>query len=309
MQCTLRKSVTFRGIGLHGGRPVTMTLRPAAVDSGIRFCRIDVTDAEQTVPARHDRVVDTRLCTRLENAAGVSVSTVEHLMAALAALGVDNLLVDIDGPEVPILDGSALPFVEAILATGLDMVAAPRPALRVLRPVHAAAGPASASLFPATGGAGLELDFRIDFPDAAIGRQAVALSLDPARFADELAGCRTFVRLAEIEALRRAGLARGGDLSNAVVVDGARVLNPGGLRRPDEFVRHKMLDAVGDLALAGMPLIGRYVGDRAGHGVTNDLLRALFADRDAFEIVPDAGHPAAPAAVPAVAFAAAIAAE
>ena len=292
MQATLRKSVGFTGVGLHTGRTVTMTLRPAAADTGIRFCRIDVTDRDQIIPARFDAVVDTRLCTRIGNADGVSVGTIEHLMAALAALGVDNALIDIDAPEVPVLDGSAKPFLDRIAHVGLAFSEAPRRVLRVLETVTVEHGGARASLRPAEGFA---LDFLIDFPDPAIGRQRHALPLTPASFAAELADCRTFARLAEIEALRRAGLALGGDLTNAVVVDGDRVLNPGGLRRPDEFVRHKMLDAVGDLALAGGPIIGAYSGERAGHDITNRLLHALFARPSAWRWETAVGHPSLPA--------------
>jgi UDP-3-O-[3-hydroxymyristoyl] N-acetylglucosamine deacetylase len=279
MQSTISKSLSFAGVGLHSGLPSKLTLRPAPADSGIRFCRIDVTDRDPIVPARFDLVSDTRLNTRLTNADGVSVSTVEHLMAALAALGVDNALVDIDGAEAPIMDGSARSFAEAIAAAGLATSDAPRRAIRILAPVAVERGDARALLRPAPR---FEVGFAIDFPDAAIGRQARRLAVTPASFMDELADCRTFARLAEIEALRQAGLARGGGLDNAVVVDGARVLNRGGLRRPDEFVRHKMLDAVGDLALAGAPIIGAYEGVKAGHELTNLLLRRLFDRRDAW---------------------------
>jgi UDP-3-O-[3-hydroxymyristoyl] N-acetylglucosamine deacetylase len=273
MQTTLRRSIFFSGVGLHSGRPVRMALRPAPAGHGVRFCRIDVSDRDQIVRARFDAVDDARLCTRLANDDGVSVSTVEHLMAALAGLGVDNVLVDIDGPEAPILDGSAAPFVREIKAAGLVADAAPRRALRILETVSVSRGDASATLHPADA---FSIAFEIDFAAAAIGRQSVALEVTPASFAAELADCRTFVERREIEALRAAGLARGGDLRNAVVVDGDRVLTPGGLRRADECVRHKALDAVGDLALAGGPVIGRYVGVKAGHALTNQLLRKLF---------------------------------
>jgi UDP-3-O-[3-hydroxymyristoyl] N-acetylglucosamine deacetylase len=289
MQSTLNRSVAFTGVGLHSGAPVRMTVRPAPAGTGVRFCRIDVADRDQIVPARWDAVVDTRLNTRIGNAAGVTVSTIEHLMAALAGLGVDNALIDIDGPEVPIMDGSARPFVDALGAVGLSFTPAPRMAIRILRPVVVARGDARAALRPADR---FEVAFGIDFEEAAIGRQRAALAVTPDSFAAELADARTFVRRPEIEALRAAGLARGGSLDNAVVVDEGAVLNPGGLRRPDEFVRHKALDAVGDLALAGGPIVGRYVGERAGHGLTNELLRALFADPRAYVREPAGTHPA-----------------
>lgn len=283
MQCTLAKSLAFAGVGLHGGKPVRMILRPAPAGTGIRFLRVDVTDRNPLVAARWDAVEDTRLCTVIGNAAGVTVSTVEHVMAALAGCGVDNALIDIDGPEVPIMDGSAQPFVDAILAGGLACAPGPLQAIRILAPVTVERGDARASLVP-VGPAeeGLSIDVAIAFPDPAIGAQRVAMDLTPGRFADALADCRTFARLAEIEALRAAGLAQGGGLHNAVVVDGPRVLNRGGLRRADEFARHKALDAVGDLALAGAPIVGRYVGVKAGHALTNQLLRALFARPEAW---------------------------
>jgi UDP-3-O-[3-hydroxymyristoyl] N-acetylglucosamine deacetylase len=293
MQTTLRRSVTFSGVGVHSGAPARVSIRPASAEAGLSFRRIDVTDRDPVIPARYDAVTDTRLCTRLSNADGVSISTVEHLLAALAGLGVDNARIDVDGPEIPILDGSAAPAVEAIRAAGVVPLAAPRRALRVLAPVSVSIGGASARLAPAEA---CEIAFEIDFPDAAIGRQRAAFAITPETFADELADCRTFARRADIEALRAAGLALGGDLLNAVVVDGARVLSPGGFRRPDECVRHKILDAVGDLALAGGPILGRYEGVRAGHGVTNRLLRALFDRPDAWrwEDAPRAADAAEP---------------
>ncbi|SDZ78871.1 UDP-3-O-acyl-N-acetylglucosamine deacetylase [Rubrimonas cliftonensis] len=283
MQATVARSLVFTGVGLHGGAPVRMVVRPAAPGEGVRFHRVDVADRDPLVHARFDAVVDARLCTMIGNADGVTVSTVEHVMAALAGMGVDNALITIDGPEAPILDGSAQPFVDAIAAVGLAYQAAPRRALRVLRAVRVENGAASAALSPA---AAPTVAFDIDFADAAIGRQTCAFAVTPEIFSHELADCRTFVRRTDIDALRAAGLALGGGLHNAVVVDGAAVLNPEGLRRPDEFVRHKALDAVGDLALAGGPILGAYHGVRAGHAMTNALLRALFADRSAWRWEP-----------------------
>jgi UDP-3-O-[3-hydroxymyristoyl] N-acetylglucosamine deacetylase len=301
MQATLTRSLSFRGIGLHGGAAVTLTLRPAAPDTGIRFCRIDVTERDQIVEARFDQVVDTRLCTKLGNSDGVTVSTVEHLMAALAACGVDNALIDVDGPEVPVMDGSAQPFVEGISRVGLSFSPVPRRVLEVRRRVTVAHGTAIAELRPARD---FTIDFAIDFPEPAIGRQTIALAVDAASFRRELADCRTFARLAEIEALREAGLARGGDLTNAIVVDGGRVLNPGGLRRADEFVRHKALDAVGDLALAGGAIRGAFLAERGGHDITNRLLRALMSDPSAYRWVTEDVHPLAPQEDAALRFAA-----
>ena len=274
MRKTLKTGVELTGIGLHGGQRVTLSLEPAPVRSGIHFVRVDVPIEQQMIPARYDLVTDTRLCTKLTNEHGVSVGTVEHVMAALAGCGISDALVVLDGPEVPIMDGSSAPFVEAIASVGVEIFAEDCAAIRVTETVCVEDGDKWAELSPADR---FEMDFRIDFKDPAIGQQAHKLRLTNGAFFTELSDCRTFGHLAEVEALRSMGLARGGTLQNAIVVDKGRVLNPEGLRRPDEFVRHKMLDAVGDLALAGAPIIGLYRGEKAGHEMTNKLLRALFA--------------------------------
>jgi UDP-3-O-[3-hydroxymyristoyl] N-acetylglucosamine deacetylase len=258
-----------------------MVIRPAE-HSGIRFRRVDVTDRDNVVPADYSLVSDTTLCTQLTNHDGVSVSTVEHVMAAFAGCGVHNAIVELDGPEVPIMDGSAKRFVKAIERAGIRELALPLTALEIVRPVALVEGDVRAELLPASV---FRVDFRIEFPDAAIGRQSQSFELVNGTFVHELADCRTFCRRADVEMMQQAGLALGGSLENAIVVDGDRVLNPGGLRRSDEFVRHKMLDAVGDLALAGMPILGIYRGVRSGHGATNRLLRKLFATSDAWRIV------------------------
>jgi UDP-3-O-[3-hydroxymyristoyl] N-acetylglucosamine deacetylase len=258
-----------------------MVMRPAE-HSGIRFRRVDVADRDNVVPADYSLVSDTTLCTQLTNNAGVSVSTVEHVMAAFAGCGVHNAIVDLDGPEVPIMDGSAKRFVKAIDRAGIRELALPLTALEIVRPVALVDGDVRVELLPS---AVFRVDFRIEFPDAAIGRQSQSFELANGTFVHELADCRTFCRRVDVETMQQAGLALGGSLENAIVVDGDRVLNPGGLRRSDEFVRHKMLDAVGDLALAGMPILGIYKGVRAGHGATNRLLRKLFATSDAWRIV------------------------
>ncbi|MDH3262936.1 MAG: UDP-3-O-acyl-N-acetylglucosamine deacetylase [Paracoccaceae bacterium] len=282
MQTTLRSAVRFTGQGLHSGRPVVMTIRPASAEYGVWFRRLDVEGRHAMVPALWDAVVPARLCTRIANSAGVEVSTVEHVMAALAGCGVTNALIEIDGPEVPILDGSAAPFVKAILGRGLRSLDAPARALRVLETVEVRDGEAIARLAPAET---LEIEFSIDFADSAIGRQRKRLTLANGAFVRELSDSRTFCRREDVDAMRANGLALGGTYENAVVVDGAQVLTPGGLRHADEPVRHKMLDALGDLALAGAPILGRYTGDRAGHALTNRLLRALFARPSAFRMV------------------------
>jgi UDP-3-O-[3-hydroxymyristoyl] N-acetylglucosamine deacetylase len=282
VQNTLSTPATFTGFGLHSGLPVRMTVRPAAADHGICFRRVDVTEGNPLVPARWDHVTPSKLCTVIENADGVSVSTIEHVMAALAGSGIHNALIDIDAPEVPILDGSALSFVAGFLAAGIEAQDRPVRAIRVLKPVEVSEGEAIARLDPADM---LEIDFSIDFEDAAIGMQTRRLNMANGAFVRELSDSRTFCRQADVDAMRERGLALGGTLENAVVFDGDRVLSPGGLRHEDEPVRHKMLDAVGDLALAGGPILGRYTGERAGHALTNRLLRALFADPAAYRHV------------------------
>lgn len=258
-----------------------MTVRPASVNYGIWFRRTDVIGRDAMVPAIWDAVTPSRLCTVVENGAGVSVSTIEHIMAALAGCGIHNALIEINGPEVPILDGSAQPFVTAILGRGLRTLDEPVRCIEILAPVEVREGEAWARLEPA---GALEIDFSIDFTDAAIGRQHQRLSMANGSFVRELSDCRTFCRQSDVELMRASGLALGGTYDNAVVVEGERILTPGGFRRADEAVRHKMLDAVGDLSLAGAPVLGRYVGNRAGHAMTNRLLRALFARPDAFRI-------------------------
>ena len=280
-QQTLAHAVECVGIGLHSGMNVTMTLHPAPADHGIVFTRLDVQGTSRDIPARYDRVVDTRLCTTLGNDAGVVVGTVEHLMAAFAGLGVDNARVELDGPEVPIMDGSSAPFVFLIECAGLKEQAAPRRVVRVLKDTVLADGATEVSLVP---GECLTLDCEIDFKSSAVARQALTLHLVNGAFRKELARARTFGFLEDVEKLQALGLARGGSLENAIVVDAGRVMNEEGLRYEDEFVRHKTLDALGDLYLAGAMVIGAFRGVRSGHGANNRLLRALFADPAAWRI-------------------------
>jgi len=286
VQTTLRTAVTFEGVGLHTGAPVRMTVNPASAGTGIRFRRTDIatdgTGRNPIVPARWDAVVPSKLCTLIENADSVTVSTIEHIMAALSGCGFHNALIDIDGPEVPILDGSALAFVEGLLEAGQRQLSSPLIAIEILAPVEVQDGLAVARLEPAET---LEIDFCIDFADAAIGHQEKHLRLANGAFVRELSDSRTFCRQSDVDAMRANGLALGGTYENAVVVDGDRILSPGGLRHTDEAVRHKMLDAVGDLALAGGPILGRYTGHRAGHAMTNRLLRALFSQPEAWRLV------------------------
>ena len=283
VQTTLATTVRFSGPGLHGGRPCAIAVRPAPADSGIRFRRTDPQAAGTTIPALWTRVEPAPLCTRIGDGEGVSVSTIEHLMAALAGCGIHNALVDVNGPELPILDGSAGPFVEGLAAAGVVPLEAPLRAIRLRAPVEVRDGPAVARLDPLSDpDAPLEIAFSIDFADAAIGRQSLLLSMAGGSFLEQLSDSRTFCRLGDVQAMRARGLARGGSVDNAVVFDGDRVLTPGGLRHPDEPVRHKMLDALGDLALAGAPILARYTGHRAGHALTAALLARLFATPSAW---------------------------
>jgi UDP-3-O-[3-hydroxymyristoyl] N-acetylglucosamine deacetylase len=290
MQTTLKGPVNFKGVGLHTGRPVRMTLKPAPAEFGVWFRRMDSDGRDALIAAHWDQVVSSALCTKVANEAGVSVMTIEHVMAAIAGCGLTNVLVEIDGPEVPILDGSAAPFVDGILHRGLQEQAAPVRALRLLETVEVRNGAAFARLEPAET---LEIAFRIEFDDVAIGRQEKDLVMSNGTFVHELADSRTFCRSSDVEMMRARGLALGGTYENAVVVDGHEVLTPGGLRHKDEAVRHKMLDALGDLALAGAPLLARYTAERAGHAMTNALLRTLFARPAAFRMVELLPHEAA----------------
>ena len=255
-------------------------MRPAPANNGIVFRRVDIA-GDNALTAVWDNVAVSPLNTRLTNSAGVTVSTIEHLMAALAGTGVHNVVVDIDGPEVPIMDGSAAAFVRGIVGAGLTGLSAPLYAIEILADVIVEDRPAMAMLSPATS---LQIDFDIDFADAAIGRQAKTLNMANGAFVRELCDSRTFCRSSDVDAMRANGLALGGTLENAVVVDGDQVLSPGGLRHSDEAVRHKMLDALGDLYTAGAPILGRYTGVRAGHAMTNRLLQALFAQPDAWRM-------------------------
>jgi UDP-3-O-[3-hydroxymyristoyl] N-acetylglucosamine deacetylase len=261
------------GVGVHTGEHVRVSIRPAGPDTGMVFVRTDIRDRDNRVHATGAAVTKTTLGTVISNAAGVTVSTIEHLMAAFCALGVDNAVVELDGPEVPIMDGSSEPFVQIIDRVGLRAQQAVRRYIEILEPIEVVDGDKSARLAPASQ---FEVAFEIAFPTPTIGRQTVDLVMDEQAFRDELANCRTFGFLAEVEALRAMGLARGGSLENAVVIDGDRILNEGGLRRPDEFVRHKALDAIGDLYVLGAPIIGRFEGVLAGHGLNNALVRALM---------------------------------
>jgi UDP-3-O-[3-hydroxymyristoyl] N-acetylglucosamine deacetylase len=282
-QRTLKTAIDCVGVGVHSGQRVSLTLRPAGADHGIVFHR---TDVGQRIPARFDSVCDTRLCTVLGDSI-TRIGTVEHLVAALSGLAIDNALIEVNGPEIPILDGSAAPFVFLLDCAGSVEQEAPRRVIEIRRPVRVSAGEAWAELRPLgpvtrAEQPVLEMDLSIDFAASAIGRRSASLRLTPDSFRHEIAAARTFAHASEVEQLQQAGLARGGSLDNAIVVDGANILNPGGLRMDNEFASHKLLDAVGDLALAGGRLHGRFIAHRPGHELNNRLLRALFADATAW---------------------------
>ena len=280
-QHTLAGPAVCAGVGVHSGQRVRIAIRPAPADTGVVFVRSDVHDRDNRVRAAAESVSCTQLNTKISNAAGVSVSTIEHLMAALAALEVDNVVIDIDGAEAPIMDGSALPFVQLLDRAGRRVQDAPRRYIEVLSPVEVSDGDKRAALLPCER---FEVAFEIAFQSAAIGRQAVDLAMSERVFRKELASARTFGFVHEVEALRRLGLARGGSLDNAIVIDGDLILNPEPLRYRDEFVRHKALDAVGDLYVLGAPVIGRFETRYGGHALNNRLARALLADRSAWRI-------------------------
>ncbi len=295
MQTTLCRDKTILGIGLHSGKPVRMRLRPAPANSGITFFRVDLPAEMRAIKVSPEAWREASLCTILENDSGARVSTVEHLLAALHGCGVHNLHIEIDGPEVPILDGSSDPFVRHILNVGLRVQDTPVNVVQVRRTVSVETEAGSAQLQP---GPTLEIDFEIDFSDPAIGQQRKQLRMSNGTFLRELSDCRTFCMRKDVEVMQANGLALGGTLDNAVVFHEGTVLSPGGLRRADEPVRHKMLDVMGDLYVAGLPVLGRYKGVRAGHALTGRLLQALFSDPANYAIVPC--HDPVKAALPGI---------
>ena len=296
-QRTIQKPISTKGVGLHSGRRVELTLRPAAPNTGIVFHRVDLPEVID-LPARADQVGNTRMASVLQQG-DVRVSTVEHLMSALAGLGVDNLHIDLTAEEVPIMDGSAGTFVYLLRSAGLQEQAAPKKFLRVLKPIEVREGEGKdakwARLEPYNGFA---LSFSIDFRHPAIDSTANFAKVDFEKdsYVKTIARARTFGFASEVEALRAAGLARGGSLDNAIVMDEYRVLNADGLRFDDEFVKHKILDAIGDLYLIGRPLVAHYVACKSGHGLNNQLARALLAQQDAWEVISYESPEAAPKA-------------
>ena len=306
-QTTLRERIVLNGAGVHSNRPVRLILHPAEANSGVCFLRTGA--REHLIEANWSKVSMTELCTVIGAGTEASVSTIEHLLATFSGLAIDNVLVEIDGPEVPIMDGSAAAFVEAVDAAGIVELAAQRRYLKILKPVRIEQGRGFSELRPADGG--FTLDVEIDFAGGLIGRQQMVLELEPASFRRDVARARTFGFLRDVERLWKAGFALGASLDNTVALDEERVLNPGGLRYADEFVRHKTLDAVGDLALAGAPIIGAYRSYCGGHKMNVAVLQALFEDPSNYRFVDapvqrraaaraDLGFAVAPAYAPEV---------
>jgi len=293
-QRTLKSVIRAAGVGLHTGHKVNLVLRPAQPDTGVVFRRVDL-DVPIDIPARAELVGDTRLSSCLV-VHDVRVSTVEHVMSALAGLGVDNVYIDLDGPEVPIMDGSAAPFVLLVQQAGIEEQAAPKRFLRIKKPVEVRDGDKWARFEPFNG---LRFSFSIVFNHPVIDRSGQSVSVDFAQtsYLKEIARARTFGFMHDVEALRDAGLALGGGLENAVVLDEFRVLNADGLRFADEFIRHKVLDAIGDIYLLGKPLLGAYSAHKSGHALNNKLLRALLDDATAWETVSFEREEEAPAGV------------
>lgn len=290
-QSTTSEAIELDGVGVHSGERVSLAIFPAEADSGITFLRTDL-DEEFEIPAKIGSVCGTELCTVLGTVPRTSVATVEHVIAALSGLGIDNAVIELDGPEVPILDGSAAPFVEAIRQSGIRTLDAPRRFIKILKPIRVESGRSVGELLPYDGFA---VDVRIDFDCALIGTQQIVLDVTPASFVRELARARTFGFVGDVERLWSAGYALGASLDNTVVLGDGHIMNPEGLRWADEFVRHKALDAIGDLALAGAPMLGRYRSVCGGHHLNYQVLKALAADRSAWTWVEagtrrDSGH-------------------
>lgn len=302
MQTTLRRSTGLSGVGVHSGQTVSLFLHPAEADSGICFHR-GVGSRNCEIPADYRHVEATQLCTSV-GVRGASVATIEHLMATLSGLAIDNVIVEIDGPEVPVMDGSAEPFIDAIDQVGVVTLAAPRRYLKVLKPIRVELGDAFAEFRPSER---TRIEVEIDFANSLIGRQVYAADIDGECFRSGVSRARTFGFLAEVESLWARGFALGASLDNAVVIADDRIVNPEGLRYPDEFVRHKALDAIGDIALAGAPILGCYRSFKGGHRLNIQAVATLLADVTAFEVVElpvrrDVGHADLPAGLGAVAF-------
>lgn len=281
---TFKNEVIAEGVGIHSGAKAVIVLKPAPSGTGLIFKRTDITDKNNIIPADYLHVGDTRLCSCFANEAGVSVSTAEHLMAALNAFGITNAYIELSGPEIPIMDGSAKDFVELFESAGVQDLETPQKALKIKKEVTFTDDKGiSVSIKPAE--KDLTIDFDIDFAAKAIGHQAFIFTLSLDAFKEQVGFARTFGQMQEVQMLHAMGLGRGGSLENTVIVDNDKILNPNGLRDNLEFVRHKILDTVGDLFQAGMPIIGYFKGSKSGHYHNNMLLREIFKNPDNYEIV------------------------
>ena len=290
-QTTITKPVSLTGVGIHSGVPCRVTLRPESASRGVSFRRVaqGFAPASKAVTAQIKNISTTRLNTGLENGDGVSVGTIEHLMAALSLAGVDNLIVDIDGPELPALDGSAGPYLAAIERAGLKTLGSAREAIKIMAPIELRDGERLLRIDPFEGRI---VDLTIDFPDAAIGVQRIVVDLANSVDVNQIGAARTFCQFHEVEQMRAAGLGLGGSLENAVIVDGGVIMNEEGLRHPQEFAYHKTLDLIGDLALAGAPIIGKITAKRPGHDLNSRFVRRILEDRTGFERVVASAGPA-----------------
>ena len=282
-QKTLKNAIGCSGVGLHTGAKVSMLIHPAEPDSGILFKRTDISGGQAVIKAHWRNVVDSQLCSAVANENGVGVQTIEHLMASFAGLGIDNALVEINGPEIPIMDGSAAPFVFLVECAGTVEQKARRRGVKVLKPITVTGDGSEATLVPSDS---FSVEFDIAFSSPLVSNQEYCVEFVNGTFKTEIASARTFGFEHEVAAMRAGGMLLGGSLDNAVVVSGEKILNDSGLRYGNEFVRHKILDSVGDLYLAGGPLIGHFRGSRSGHAMNHLLLEALFADKEAWALVP-----------------------
>ena len=280
-QQTIKSDISFKGIGLHSGKIVNVTIQPSSVNSGIKFIRTDLIK-DNTVDALWSNVTSTNLCTTISNEKGISISTIEHLMSALSGMHVDNVNILIDGSEVPIMDGSSLPFVELLEVSGIEMQEFDRKIILVKKEIIVSSNDSYAKIIP---NSQFSIDFEINFSSNLINKQACQLQLINGNYKSDISSARTFGFEKDVDYLRANGLALGGSLKNAVVVGEKHILNKEGLRFKDEFVRHKILDSIGDLYLAGSPIQGYFFGSRSGHFLNNQLLRKLFSDKSTFELI------------------------
>ena len=280
LQTTIIKPISLSGIGVHTGRALTARIEPADENTGICFWREDVKDQNNKIPATINNTVSAMLCTRIENNEGIGVNTIEHFMSAFFAVGLDNINIYVDGPEMPIMDGSAAPIVKSLLKAGQKQQKYPARYLQILKEIKVRGeNGAWARIMPATG---LEICLDIDFPDPGIGRQRIDYSFSTSSYIENISAARTFCMLRDVENMKHAGLAKGGNLENAVVVDNGKILNRDGLRMQDECVRHKVLDCIGDLFLTCMPIFGRFEAFKPGHALTLDLLHTLMANKSSY---------------------------